>query len=100
MAIAKKNSRPITYMGVEYRFAVFGNSGWNDLTIQHSVGIGQKLVIQFPVIEKTLITPKNVITPSVVIEAIQAGLELHWTPLLNAQPMRLKYNNGNFQKLT
>lgn len=100
MAIAKKNSRPITYLGIEYRFAIFGNSGWNDLTIQHAKGVGQKLVVQFPAIEKTPETTKNVIKPGVVIEAIKAGLEGDWTPMQNAKPMRLKYMNGHFQALT
>ena len=99
MAIAKRNSRLITYLGSEYRFAVFGNSGWNDMTIQHAEGAGQKLVVQFPAIEKTSDATKNIITPGLVIEAIKAGLERDWNPLQNAQPMRLKFKDGNFQAL-
>lgn len=100
MAIAKRNSRLITYLGSEYRFAVFGNSGWNDVTIQHAQGSGQKLIVQIPAIEKTPDATKNIITPGLVIEAIKAGLELDWTPLQNAPPMRLKFKNGDFQALT
>lgn len=97
MAIAKKNSRSISNLGVEYRYTVFGNSGWNDLTIQHATGAGQKLIVQFPAIKKTTDTTKNVITPRLVIDAIKAGLDLGWTSLQNAPPMRLKYRDAKFE---
>ena len=99
MALAKKNSRSITHLGIAYRFTVFGNSGWNDLTIQHASGAGQKLVIQFPAIEKNAETTKHVITPAKVAEAIDAGLDLGWTSQQNAQPMRLRCKNGTYEKL-
>jgi len=50
MALAKKSSRPISHNGKQYRFVIFGNSGWNDLTVQSAQGFGQKLSVMFSLV--------------------------------------------------
>jgi len=71
-----KHSRPITRDGIDYRYSVFLNSGWYDLTVQVASGEGQKLSIQFllPTNKSTAITAKS------AGESIDFGLANGWIP--------------------
>ena len=90
MALSTKNSRPISVLGVDYRWAVFFNSGWIDLTIQAACGSGQKLITQFGI--------DVVITPHVVAEVIKSALAEGWKPNQREKPLHGRYSEARFSK--
>ena len=92
MAISKRNSRPITVEGKPYRWVFKENSGWNDITVQHADGQGQKLIVQAPWTQSgspsvSLGPPK---TPADVSDMIQKAIKMGWTPEVSGAPLRLK----------
>lgn len=97
MALSKKNSRTISVDGYVFRWIVFQNSGWNDLTIQSDEGTGRKLIVQFTWETKDGSSlPNQPITPAVVAEAIQFASKNGWDPLVNGAPFGCRYENGTF----
>lgn len=97
MAISKKNSRIIEVDGCDFRWTVFQNSGWNDLTVQSDDGTGRKLIAQFAwEVRDGSSLPNHPITPAVVAEAIQFALQNGWNPKTNGAPFGCRYENGTF----
>ena len=93
MSLSKKNSRPISYNGLDFRYAVFLNSGWYDVTVQIAEGKGQKLASQFkiPITDQTSITPKD------VVKAIQFAMKNGWLPNTNKEkPFKTRFESNRF----
>lgn len=97
MAISKKNSRTISVDGSEFRWVVFQNSGWNDLTVQSDSGKGKKLIVQFAWETKNgAALPNQAITPAVVAEAILFARKNGWDSNASGAPFQCKHQNGAF----
>lgn len=97
MTLGKKNSRTISVDGCVFRWTVFQNSGWNDLTIQSDEGTGRKLIVQFTwEVKDGSSLPNQPITPAVVAEAIHFALKNDWDPSVNGAPFGCRFENGTF----
>ncbi|MGI9379152.1 MAG: hypothetical protein ACR2OW_05820 [Methyloligellaceae bacterium] len=97
MAISKSKSRPITVEGIDYRWALFENSGWNDLTVQSASGNGKKLTVQIewnP--DNVSPLPYNPVKPSFVEMAIKFGLENGWNPNIEGKPFECRFTESAF----
>lgn len=101
MALSKKKLRPITVNDQGYRWQFFENSGWNDVTIQSSDGVGPKLVVQFPWEHEgtphiSLLPP---VTPSIVRSLIEQACEMGWQPQGPGKVMNVRYSRGELVPL-
>ena len=96
MALNQKKSRAIAVDDTGYRWAFFQNSGWNDVTVQSARGTGQKMTISFEWYYKNDTQTLLSVTPAIVTQAIQFGLENGWVPSKNGKPYRCKFEDGQF----
>jgi len=81
MGLAKKGSRVIDVNGIDYRWALSPDSGYNVLIAQHAQANGAKLTVYITPDANALTPAGNTqmpITPSIVAGLITQALELGW----------------------
>jgi hypothetical protein len=96
MGLSKKGSRKISVDGINYLWIASGNDGWIDLIIGSSLGQGQKLFAQFnynlfedPV--SLRLKQGLSITPNIVRQVINYGLQFGWTPEEKVPDLNIGY---------
>lgn len=85
MALKQSDSRAITVGGEGYRWTYRDNLDVFNLTIQHSNGAGQKLVVNFP---RPIREAPPTMTPSVVARCIRLAIAAGWAPEVAGPPLR------------
>ena len=95
MALNRKNSRQIQVNGRAYRWTVFENSGWLDVTVQLAEGTGQKLVVQTGDFSGATpeIDPGVAITPANVRDYILKAITLGWMPTASGPPFLTRWDD-------
>jgi len=84
MAFPEKESRQIMVDNQVYNWVASGNDGWIDLYIQSSDFDGQKLQVKFQYNDYA-------ITPIIVKQVINFGLENNWKPLAKGKVLNLHH---------
>jgi hypothetical protein len=93
MSLSVKKSRPLSHEGIDYRYIVYLNSGWYDLTAQIASGLGQKLVAQLCVPIGISVTPKH------AAQAISFAIDNGWVPdQKDEKSFRIRCDSGHFVK--
>ena len=96
MALPKKSIRKINIYGQDYSWIASGNDDFINLIISSSNGLGQKLLTQFDYHSfqsptDNCLRQRLSITPSLVRQVIEYGLNQGWTPGKRARDLRLGF---------
>lgn len=81
MAFSKKNKRRITVNGKNYFWYAWGDDCGINLLVRLDVREGQKLLCLFDYYPHNSISNHFVITPYIVRQVIEYGLQQGWQPL-------------------
>jgi hypothetical protein len=103
MGLPKKGSRRILINETNYRYIITGNDGYIDLIIEQDDCQGQRLTVSFDYHHEkeqkeselgekyTSLTQTNQITPVVVKQSIEYGIDNGWTPNQKGKEIRINF---------
>lgn len=109
MGLPKKRSRKIVVDTISYRYIITGNDDYIDLIIEQEDVQGQRMTVSFKYHSAKMVeelesgekivslTQRNQITPSVVKQTIQFGLENGWTPAQKGKEIRTNFIDNEIE---
>lgn len=102
MALSNKKSRPISVSDQSFRWQFFeGNHQRrrNDVTIQHSSGVGAKLVVTFPWSHTGTphISLEPPVTPATIRAIIESAMESGWHPDECGQTQKMVWKDNKLR---